>query len=283
MIMSTSRTTNPARMLALGLMFAAIAIGCTREPVALGVANYSEPLTAPRCEVGTRVGAAGATDTEITDTGVHYSVRTPADYDATFPHPLIVVYAPASKNRYASERYSDLTYAATRAGFVIAYADALPLARNTIQLLGEIPARVAAKWCVDTGRVFFTGHSDGGSYSMGVTFLKASSIAPAAIAPSGAGIRGADLARYRCPAPLPVMVIHSAHDERFPGWGREAAQWWARCNGCATNLGTLDSDGCRDYAGCPLSARTRYCEGHGEHRSWPGLNSAILDFFRAAR
>lgn len=268
--------------LRLTLTLAVSGCGLEREPVALGVASYPARAPAAVCVTGPRTGAAGASDTEATPAGVRYSVRTPANYDSTYAHPLLVVYAPAGKNRYASERYAGLTYEATRNGFVIAYADARPLSRTGVKLLGEIPAHIAARWCIDTQRVYFTGHSDGGSYSMGITVLE-SSVRPAAIAASGAGIRGTDLNNYRCPARLPVMVLHSAEDERFPGWGREAARWWAKCNGCSAQLSAPDGEGCADYAGCPAAARTRYCEGRGSHRRWPGLNHRVIEFFLAAR
>jgi polyhydroxybutyrate depolymerase len=57
---------------------------------------------------------------------------------------------------------------------------------------------------------------------------------PATIAPSAVGNRGADLEYRNCVKPLPVMVMHSRQDKLFPNFGKEAVEWWARCNKCDT-------------------------------------------------
>ena len=77
------------------------------------------------------------------------------------------------------------------------------------------------------------------------------------------------------------MVMHSSHDTHFPGYGKEAIQWWAACNGCDTTLPVKDADGCVLYRGCKNNVTTRYCEGTGTHPEWPGKNKEIIDFFRS--
>jgi hypothetical protein len=36
------------------------------------------------------------------------------------------------------------------------------------------------------------------------------------------------------------------------------------------------------YGNCADGVATRYCEGEAGHAAWPGLNAAIIEFFRAA-
>jgi polyhydroxybutyrate depolymerase len=248
------------------------------EP-ALHAYGTQEPAA---CAAGTRPGSAGASVHEQTPQGVQYAVKAPANYDPTRAHPLVVVFAPHGANRFLSERLVGLTRAATRDGFVVAYADSRVLDPRGLEALGGVAREVAARWCIDTRRIFFTGHSDGGTAAVALVVLGTASPRPAAIAPSAAGFRAEDLAAYACPAPLPVMVLHSRADELFPGFGRGAAQWWAACNGCTGAPSEARPDGCAAFGGCRDGAETLYCEGGERHAEWPDRNRSILEFFRAA-
>jgi polyhydroxybutyrate depolymerase len=247
----------------------------------LGEAVYAVKDSTPHCEPGTKPGIAGASHDEKTPTGIRYMVKTPVNYNPSVAHPLLMVYAPGGRNRYESENYMYLTQEATAAGFIVAYADHRQMSTKTIEELAEIPALIEKKWCIDTKRIFLTGHSDGGTVATGIAFLTGTKHIPAAIVPSAVGIRGEDLKEYHCPNPLPVMVMHSSRDTLFPGYGKEAIQWWAACNGCDTASPIKDADGCITYPGCKNNVATRYCEGTGTHPEWPGKNRAIIDFFRA--
>jgi polyhydroxybutyrate depolymerase len=191
-----------------------------------------------------------------------------------------MVYAPARTSRYESENFMLLTQEATAAGFIVAYADHRAMSPDTIEKLAEVPGLIEKKWCVDHKRIFLTGHSDGGTAAMAIAFLNGTKHIPAAIAPSAMGIRGEDLKEYQCPNPLSVMVMHSSQDALFPGYGKEAIQWWAACNGCDTTPPVKDANGCVTYKGCRNNVATRYCEGTGAHTKWPENNKAIIDFFR---
>jgi len=236
-----------------------------------------------RCDPGTKPGSAGASNDEKTSTGIHYMVKTPANYNSNIAHPLLMVYAPARTNRFESEDFVHLTQEATAAGFIVAYADHRKMTPETIEELAEIPGLIEQKWCIDKKRIFLTGHSDGGTAAMAIAFINGTKHIPAAIAPSAAGIRGEDLKAYQCPNPLPVMIMHSSQDNLFPGYGKEAIQWWAACNGCGTADLVTDAEGCVTYTGCTNNVTTRYCEGTGTHSEWPGKNKAIIDFFRSGQ
>lgn len=240
------------------------------------------PPAAPQaCAPGTRLGPAGGSPREESPDGVRYLVRTPSNYDPTRAHPLIVVYAPHGANRFLSERYVGLTRSATRAGYVIAYADHHGLDRRALRALGRLPSEIPARWCIDPERVFFTGHSDGATAAVALVVLGLATPNPAAIAASAAGFRGEDLAAYACPAPLPVLVLHSRNDELFPGFGRQALAWWLACDRCPSTA-ERSADGCEFYTSCGSTADVAYCEGSGAHIEWPHRNDRILEFFHAA-
>lgn len=263
----------------LFVLFQLTVAACTENTTPPPLEAFAYPSTNGQCPAGSRTGAAGAIDGKVSTDNIRYMVRTPSNYDATFAHPLLVVYAPAGHSRWESERFAGLTTAATGKGFVVVYPDHKQLNIPAIQQLGTIPSEVAKEWCIDEQRVFVTGHSDGGTASMAMAVLEKTKEIPAAIAPSAAGWTGMDLEEFQCRDPLPVMIMHSKNDSLFPGWGAETAPWWAGCNHCDVTKTKTVEGGCRAYQGCASGGATLYCEGTGSHRDWPNLNRIMLNFF----
>lgn len=230
-------------------------------------------IGAPMCAPGERSGPAGMDDTLRTADGLPVSVRTPTDYDATRGHALLVVYPPAGFSREASERFYGLTEGATRRGYVVAYSAAVPLSRRAIAWQQRVAQTVAERWCIDLARLAFVGHSDGGSVAQGVLLRgDTASLRPQHVLASAAGIRGDDLAIERCPPPTELTIVHSTGDERFPGYGRETARWWAACFDCpaASGLdGLISANSCLDLGPCRRGGQVRFCEASEPHGSWP--------------
>ncbi len=215
----------------------------------------------------------------IEDQGLTIAVRAPANYVATRQHPLIMVYAPAGFGPKGSERFADdLTMLATLNGFVIAYVGHIPMTPSNLDRLASAHRLVTALWCTDPSRIFDLGHSDGGSVAAGLRLIAPASFVAAGSVVSAAGIRGQDLKGYECPAPRPIMIIHSKRDELFPGFGQETAAWWAACHQCQPDLGPPRSDGCRSFAGCAPGADTLMCETDDAHAEWPALTQSMLAF-----
>jgi polyhydroxybutyrate depolymerase len=264
---------------AIGL--ALLLAGCSRPAPELGAADYAALRLPAACAPNERPGGGGATDRLRTSHGIAYSIRTPSNYDPTRAHPLLVVYAPAGRHRFASEAFYRLTGAATAAGFIVAHPDHVKPSLRAFDELGRIPALVAERWCVDRARIYLAGHSDGGTTAAALAFLGKSQPPPRGVAISAAGIRAQDLRDYACPPPLSVMVVHSRADALFPppDYGEHAARWWAACNGCEAVAGARDDDGCAEYRGCAPGARTRYCEADNAHHQWPSVNRTIVRFF----
>ena len=260
-------------------VFQLTVIACSEGEKPPQLESFAYANATGHCPVGSRPGLGGATDGKVSADGIRYMIRTPSNYDATFAHPLLMVYAPAGQSRWASERLTGLTTAATGAGFVVVYANHRQLNISVIEQVGTIPDLVAREWCIDEHRVYVTGHSDGGTASLMLSVLEKTKKVPTAIAPSAAGVTGKDLDAFQCPAPIPVMIMHSKNDSLFPGWGAQTSAWWAGCNRCdATKTKTVEG-GCRAYQQCAPNGATLYCEGNGSHRDWPNLNRLMLEFF----
>jgi polyhydroxybutyrate depolymerase len=236
------------------------------------------------CKPGAKVGQAGKTDGLKSSLDVHYNVRAPSNYDATFAHPLLMVYAPAGSSAAGNETLTHLTRMATENGFVVVYTAHLSMSVETVQTLAKLPKEVAETWCIDLDQVYATGHSDGGTVSTAMALLDETRGTLAGIAPSAAGFRRTDFESFRCPSsPFPVMVMHGSDDWLFRGWGAQAAKWWAACNGCdMTKPPTEAGDECVAHQGCAAGGPTLYCEGPRSHREWPELGSEIVRFFHAS-
>ena len=274
------RAPSPQQIVIYASLFFIVS-ACTenKTPPQLEAYAYSSAPSAIRCEAGSRPGLAGAIDGKVSADGIRFMVRTPSNYDATFAHPLLMVYAPAGQSRWASERLTGLTTAATGAGFVVVYADHLQLNIPSIEQLGAIPDQVAKDWCIDQKKVYATGHSDGGTAALALAVIEKTKKIPTAIAPSAAGWTGKDLEEFQCRDPIPVMIMHSKNDSLFPGWGVQTSAWWAGCNHCDVTKTNIVEGGCRAYQGCASGGSTLYCEGAGSHRDWPNLNRVMLEFF----
>ncbi|MDP3331882.1 MAG: hypothetical protein Q8S55_07795, partial [Methylococcaceae bacterium] len=187
----------------------------TKAGVNISKAVYTNDMSSTGCQPGSKPGEAGPSDDEKTDDGIRFSVRTPSNYKGTIAHPLLMVYAAAGRDREETEEQVYLTNEATAAGFVIAYADHRSLSPESVVQLAEIPKLIQKKWCIDKNRIFLTGHSDGGTVTIGTAIFNGTKHIPNAIAPSAAGIRGADLEDRNCVKPTPVMLMHSSRDKLF--------------------------------------------------------------------
>lgn len=265
---------------ASALLAAAALVACGANTPPPTTANYAQ-LQLPSLCAAPGKGKGGASDDLVAPGGARFNVRAPQNYQPTLGHPLLVVYAPGGRRRDASEAFYGLTAEATARGFVVAYADHLPLKMENFDPLGAVVPAVAQQWCIDPARVYALGHSDGGTTAQAVVFLGKTGTAVAAIAASGAGIRGQDLAEYACPAPTAALIVHSRDDHLFrpPAYGRDAAQWWARCNRCDAE--PVERAGCLQFQGC--AAPTLYCETRGPHANWSVERSVLLDFLAPAR
>jgi len=245
--------------------------------------DYASASHHGSCARGSKLGEAGATDGLKSGDDIVYNVRTPSNYDPTFAHPLLMAYAAAGQSALQNESRTKLTTEATRNGFVVAYAAHDPMSVETVKKLAKLPNEIADKWCIDINRVYATGHSDGGTVSTAIALLDDTRGRLAGIAPSAAGFSATDFETFKCPsAPFPVMVMHSSWDMLFPGWGAQAAKWWAACNGCDMAKPPLPAgEKCVAYQSCATGGETRYCEGSGWHGDWPGLEAEIVRFFES--
>jgi len=278
--MRISSFVVPAAIVATALVVGAISLLIrvrTPEIVVEPAGRDNDPAAA-RCDSGARLGASGVVDSLVTIDRLPVSVRTPRDYDPTRAYPLLVVYPPAGLGRYASEQFYGLTREATRQGFIVAYSDHVHLSRAAVRVQARAIEAVTSRWCIDASNIVLVGHSDGGTVAQGIALLGPGTRMPVrGFVASAAGVRGSELAAAGCPAPVDALIVHERTDDRSPGYGREAATFWAGCAGCSAEPEVHD-DGCSEYRACQVGKRIRYCEIRERHGGRPAVTDAVLRF-----
>ncbi|MEM7467723.1 MAG: poly(3-hydroxybutyrate) depolymerase [Pseudomonadota bacterium] len=208
-----------------------------------------------------------------------YALRGPTNFDAEIRHPLLAVFPPAGMDARQSEQFAKLTAPATARGFLLLYPGHERLSLTHIDQLAALVEKTVADWCIDEARIFFTGHSDGGTVAHVLAQRADWAIKVRAIAASAAGIAAQGLQDLGCNKQLDVMVMHNADDKLFPGFGRDAANWWHQCNQCSERVDRT-GDGCETFQECQNETRVSYCESTGGHRRWGQDREQILSFLQ---
>jgi len=181
-------------------------------------------------------------------------------------------------------RFRDL---AADAPFLTVYPDGLPVellgrtdrgwqmfsvdGNRDLAFVRRLLDELERTYCVDRGRIFATGFSNGAFF----TELLACTMADrfAAIAPVSGGRVPVACAP---PRPVPVLLHHGRNDPLIPvAQARLARDAWARMNGCQDRAG----DACEHYRACRDDAAVEYCEDDGAHH-WPlAATRRIWQFF----
>jgi len=160
-----------------------------------------------------------------------YQLLVPEGYDGTTPYPLVLglhsltvphtFVAPGGGFAEAQEHFDFVAAMPSGRTDPTPYWVAAPVEPNhDVAFIGELLDRLGDDLCLDTGRVFSTGLSNGGQMSSLLACRLSDRIA--GVAP----IAGAEFPAEGCDgAPVPVVAFHGALDEVVPyaGGGLDAA------------------------------------------------------------
>jgi poly(3-hydroxybutyrate) depolymerase len=220
----------------------------------------------------------------------------PAGYDGTKPFPLLMGFHAANN---PIDQIEGLT---NNSDFATQYVRAFPKSAGTAWDYGtDLTAKVykayddlTANYCIDTRRVFATGHSSGAQ--MIVQILAHADAAKhmgfRAVAPVAASDYGAIV------VPIPVLYIQGKKDSVRNSDGHETVARFTKANTCGattapyagvmtcTSSGVTVDPGCVSYAGC--TAPTVWCSHNDPAYSntshgWPCFaTKAMYDFFASS-
>lgn len=209
--------------------------------------------------------------------GDHY-FAFPESYDGKKPFPVLFgFHGCGSNNRGTNGTDTEFMRLTKGTGFETEYVRAVPVSSdgggcwnyNTdIARVKKVYDELTANYCVDTSRVFATGHSSGAQFTVQIftqnhsadaKYLKFKAMAPVAASDYGA-----------MSGPVPVMYIQGKMDqERGGGDGHETvarlramnqcmdtSMPYTQVKGCQSGQ-TMVDPGCISYSGC--KAPTIWC------------------------
>lgn len=131
-----------------------------------------------------------------------------------------------------------------------------------LDFVSSIIDAIAASYCVDRTRVLALGFSYGGRFVNHLACRRPSLVRAIVVA----GSRW-DESETSCVAPMPVLVVHRTRDRTMPiRGGRNAAERWAKIDGCATPRPV--TNGCLAWTECRDGGVT-FCEDTHFDPEWP--------------
>jgi polyhydroxybutyrate depolymerase len=216
-----------------------------------------------------------------------YIVHVPPGYDGSKGLPLVVdLHGYTSWAAEQAERTKWGTKADSET-FIVVYPDGFDMSWNAdiccgnaqtsnvddVAFIREVVARVSTALCIDSKRVYLSGHSNGGF----MTFKLGCEAADlfAAIAP----VAGVTPVPSSCDPsrPLPVVMMRALSDPTIPyegkgtGAGRyqsaeEDLDTWKALNECAdTPLVESRNGVCETYTQCAAGTEVELCSPRGDH------------------
>ena len=232
---------------------------------------------------------------EVAGAGAHI-YDFPASYDGTTPMPMVMALHANNNPETEIQGLSNGTRLATN--FVRVFPKSAGAGWDITVDAARITTifdDVLASYCVDTSRVFLTGHSSGAQMDVTMLCVKGGEKRFKAVAPVAASKECAML------PPIPVMYIQGMMDAmRGNGNGIDVVDLFTSSNGCTattvpdtavpTCKSTFDgmtvTPGCITYQGC--TEPTVWCSHNdngynstdGHEHGWPCFASnAMADFF----
>jgi polyhydroxybutyrate depolymerase len=261
--------------------------------------------------------AAGTTVRTVRSTGMDRSYRLtiPRGYTGQERVPLVVNLHGAGSNAIQQQLLTGAGVEAAERGWIVATPDAgsvfwLLQAANgrDVVYLQKLVNDVSSRLCIDAGRRFVMGMSNGAGMSAAVT-CAAPNLFAAAAPVAGANISGTCAER-----PIPILAVHGTADPIVPFLGgringvrgvglqvpavTETLRQWSVRNQCTagpTSTPVVQAVTRIEYGGC--AARTELLKVSRGGHSWPGgptlrprlgptnhtleATEAIFDFFEA--
>jgi polyhydroxybutyrate depolymerase len=216
-------------------------------------------------------------------------VRIPSPYAPDRAYPLIVLFhGYGNQGDEVDSQFG--VYAPARANAIIVSPDALDRAgtgrpgweSRDVPVLDEIAAWAKANLCVDTGRVFIAGVSNGGVMVNTMACARGDSLRGLAVVAAGLPTM------TNCQRSVAMVGVHSPMDTQVSyASGLRSRDYWKRRNGCGDKM--LMPAPCDSYPGCQPDLPVAWCEhnegvymsgGAWTYHGWArAANEAVWSFF----
>lgn len=225
-----------------------------------------------------------------------YVLSVPSGYTGTTPLALVLVWHGANLRGSLARALFNLESKSDGAA-VFVYPDGSATNAMTwdmssggadFQLFASLVSLISSEYCIDSHRIFSTGHSTG---AMLTNNLGCYSDVLRAIAPVS-GMRSGGAGSAHCTGRVAAWIAHGENDSTVGfSQGEAIRDFWIDENGCTTQTVPWDSEpACVGYQGCKPDRPVVWCV-HDEDHAWPSLTfgcdggicfdggSAIWEFF----
>lgn len=213
-----------------------------------------------------------------------YILHVPPGYDGTKPVPL--VFDIHGFTSWASEQVerSKWDEMADQEGFILIAPDGVEESWNAgrccggngeddVRFFRDMVTKATAELCIDSKRVYVSGHSNGGA----MTYRLACEAADifAAVAPVCGGMF-MSVAECNPSRPIPVMAIRSTGDPTVTiDSADDDIEEWLTNNQCDESAVTT-SGVCKTYSSCAGGAQVKDCRPPGNHGFFYASNNTFL-------
>jgi poly(3-hydroxybutyrate) depolymerase len=230
-----------------------------------GAAKCGKTGVATGLLAGQSITVAGQTRT--------YLLSVPTGYTGTTSLALVVVWYGAGLNGTLAHTLFNLEPKSNGAAIFV-YPDGLAAAGvwdvspggADFQLFTALVDSISSNYCIDSKRIFSTGHSTGAmmTNALACTYgdvLRA--VAPVAGTPPGT---------RTCTGKVAALIAHGENDPTVPfSQGQNTRDFFISQNGCSTQTATWAPEpACVEYQGCQNDLPVVWCVHDGGH-SWPSL------------
>jgi polyhydroxybutyrate depolymerase len=242
----------------------------------------------------------------------NYIIHLPKNYSSLQKYPLVLVFHGGGGNAWQIRNYTRFNTISDRENFIVAYPDALNRNWNDgregeklpdtddVKFISELINTIGALWNVDTSRIFATGISNGGFFSIYLAYKLSGKIL--AIAPVAAAIPENYAHSFRTEYPVSLLLINGTDDRlvkyhggevglgKHTGRGKNIStdrtiEIWTANNNCQNSVKIEKLDDKDKDDGCKATRYTYYnCSGNtevilikikGGGHSWPGAKSVL--------
>jgi polyhydroxybutyrate depolymerase len=287
---------------ALAFVLAALAVACSSgegddDPTTAAVTSENaSPTAAPAADcTPARPHDPGASRASLASGGSErqYILSVPDSYAGVAQVPLVIALHAFGGTAQSMSDLTGITDAAGKRGWIVALpeatgspqswnAEGFTAGTDDSGFLRDLIAELSSSLCIDTGRIFATGYSNGGAMALRAACDLAGTFG--AVAPVAAPYP-------TCQADVPIIAFHGSQDATVPyegGIGPDGTNYapvhksvssWARAIGCdglpVISRAAADVE-ISTYARCPLgdSEALLYSVLNGGH-TWPG---AAVDY-----
>jgi poly(3-hydroxybutyrate) depolymerase len=220
----------------------------------------------------------------------------PSGYDPSKPLPLVLAWHGLGGSGTLARRYFGIE-ARSAGGAILVYPDGLPQGTDNqtgwdlaatgidVAFFDALVAETSKAYCVDSKRIFNTGHSFGAMMSNALGCFRGDvlrAIAPVAGMPPRAGGRPGSAAT--CAGEVAAWIAHGENDETvdFTSGGVATRDFWIGRNGCSASESTPATPAeCVAYSACKADLPVQWCV-HQDGHNWPSFGGAAIWTFFAS-